>query len=118
MSSRPVLLNVENISKSFGSRPLFEGLTFGIFEGDRIGLVGPNGSGKSTLMRILAELETPDSGTRIARRGVRVGYVPQDPTFDPDATLEEVLLGAIGPDDTDHHLEQYEREALAAITLV
>ena len=115
-SGRPVLLSVENISKSYGARPLFEGVTFGIFDGDRIGLVGPNGSGKSTLMRILAALETPDSGSRIARRGLRVGYVPQDPTFDPEATCEEVLLEAIVEDEA-HHLEPYEREALAAVTL-
>ena len=79
--SGPLLLSCEEISKAFGSRPLFEGLSLGLFEGDRVGLIGPNGSGKSTLLKILAGLETPDNGTRSVRRQVSVGYVAQDPSF-------------------------------------
>src|SRR5260370_20230983 len=78
---RPLLLSCEAVSKVFGTRSLFDGLTFGLFEGDQAGLVGPNGSGKSTLLKILAGVTTPDAGTRSVRRGVRVGYVPQDPVF-------------------------------------
>ena len=70
---RPLLLSCESVSKQFGARPLFENLTFGLSEGDRVGLVGPNGSGKSTLMKILAGLEEPDSGSRSVRKGVRAG---------------------------------------------
>ena len=66
--ARPLLLSCEAISKAFGTRPLFDELSFGLFEGDRVGLVGPNGSGKSTLLKILAGLETPDCGTRVAPR--------------------------------------------------
>src|SRR5207244_3148880 len=79
--SRPLLLSCEAISKAFGTRSLFDGLTFGLFEGDQAGLVGPNGSGKSTLLKILAGVTTPDAGSRSVRGGVRVGYVPQDPVF-------------------------------------
>src|SRR5438309_457831 len=61
---RPLLLSCEAISKAFGTRSLFDGLTFGLFEGDQAGLVGPNGSGKSTLLKILAGVTTPDAGTR------------------------------------------------------
>ena len=76
---RSLLLSCEAVSKAYGTRPLFEELSFGLAEGDQVGLVGPNGSGKSTLLKILAGLESPDRGTRSVRSGIRVGYVPQDP---------------------------------------
>lgn len=89
------LLGVHSISKSFGTL-LFENISFTIHEGDRIGLVGPNGSGKSTLMKILMDLETPDSGEISRRRGLRVGYASQLPEF-PDKSLEELLLEQPAP---------------------
>jgi ATP-binding cassette subfamily F protein uup len=92
--SGPLLLSCENVTKAFGAQPLFEGLSFGLFEGDRVGLIGPNGSGKSTLLKILAGLETPDVGTRSVRRQIRVGYVPQDPTFPEGETIEAVMTAA------------------------
>ncbi len=113
MSSRPVLLSCESVSKQFGARPLFERLTFGLFEGDRVGLVGPNGSGKSTLLKILAGLEEPDAGTRSLRKGTRIGYVSQDPVFPPEATAEEVLVDALAGSP----LEEFEKATLAAVTL-
>ena len=61
---RELLLSCQDLAKAFGAPPLFEGLSFGIFEGDHIGLVGPNGSGKSTLLRILAGAEPPTAGMR------------------------------------------------------
>ena len=67
-----LLLSCDSVGKGFGARPLFENLSFGIFEGDRVGLIGPNGSGKSTLLKILAGSEEPDSGIRSLRRGVRM----------------------------------------------
>src|SRR5439155_3368903 len=90
----PVLLSVESLTKSYTSRPLFENLSFTVSERDHIGLIGPNGSGKSTLLKILTGVEDPDSGTRALRKGVRVGYVPQDPVFAPGKSVEEVLLDA------------------------
>jgi ATP-binding cassette subfamily F protein uup len=89
----PVLLSVEALSKAYTSQPLFENLSFTISEGDHVGLVGPNGSGKTTLLKILAGAEEADSGTRAARRGTRIGYVPQDPVFTPGKTVEQVLGG-------------------------
>jgi ATP-binding cassette subfamily F protein uup len=93
-----LLLSCEDVTKAFGSRPLFDGLSFGLFEGDRVGLIGPNGSGKSTLLKILAGQETPDSGTRSVRRQIRVGYVAQDPVFPEGATIESVIAAAQAED--------------------
>ena len=77
-----ILLSCQNLSKSFGSRPLFEGLSFGLFEGERTGLIGPNGTGKSTLLKILAGLERPDEGVISARKGLKVGYLAQQDRFE------------------------------------
>jgi ABC transport system ATP-binding/permease protein len=110
----PVLLTAESLTKSFGARPLFENLSFTLFEGDHVGLVGPNGSGKSTLLKILAGVDDADSGTRALRKGVRIGYVPQDPVFTPGLTVEDVLLDAIAD---DHTLDDYERTGRVAVAL-
>src|SRR6267378_1054633 len=99
---RPLLLSCEAVSKAFGTRSLFDGLTFGLFEGDQAGLVGPNGSGKSTLLKILAGVTPPDAGTRSLRGGVRVGYVPQDPVFAGGGTVADVVRAALdGVDEKD-----------------
>jgi ATP-binding cassette subfamily F protein uup len=108
------LLTAESLSKSFTSRSLFEGLSLTIAEGDHIGLVGPNGSGKSTLLKILAGVDQPDSGTRSMRKGLRVGYVPQDPVFAPGKSLEEVLVDAL---ESNALLEEHEKWARASIAL-
>src|SRR5687768_62 len=82
-----LLLSGQDLAKAFGAAPLFEGLSFGIFEGDHIGLVGPNGSGKSTLLKMLAGLEPPSARTRSVRKRLRIGYVAQDPVFAPETTV-------------------------------
>src|SRR6266852_7899842 len=92
---RSLLLSCEAVSKAYGTRPLFEELSFGLAEGDQAGLVGPNGSGKTTLLKILAGLESPDRGTRSVRGGVRVGYVAQDPVLPAGVTVEHVIAGAL-----------------------
>src|SRR3989338_811885 len=100
--TRPLLLSCEGISKAYGTRSLFDDLSFGLFEGDRAGLGGPNGSGKSTLLTILAGVTTPDRGARSLRGGVRVGYVPQDPVFPAGRTVDDVVLAALaGVDEED-----------------
>jgi len=99
--SRALLLSCEAVGKAFGTRRLFDGLSFGLFEGDRAGLVGPNGSGKSTLLKILAGLEAPDRGTRSLRGGVRIGYVPQDPVFADGLTVDDVLAMALAGVEDD-----------------
>jgi ATP-binding cassette subfamily F protein uup len=98
--AKSLLLSCEAVSKAYGTRSLFEELSFGLFEGDQAGLVGPNGSGKSTLLKILAGLEPADRGTRSVRGGVSIGYVPQDPVLPTGVTVEHVIaLALIGVDE-------------------
>ena len=108
------LLSCDRVSKSFGSAPLFENLSFTLFEGDHAGLIGPNGSGKSTLLRILAGSEEADEGSVVRRGALRVGYVPQDPVFAPGRTVEQVVLEALGGDSA---LDPHERAPRAAVAL-
>ncbi len=108
-----LLLSCQDLSIAFGAAPLFEGLSFGVFEGDHVGVVGPNGSGKTTLLRIMAGLLEPSSGTRAARRRLRVGYVEQDPTFPEGSTVESVLREAI----RDEHLDDHEVDGRLAVAL-
>jgi len=93
--SLPPLINAQGISKAFGANPLFQNISFTVFEGDRIGLIGPNGSGKSTLLRILAGEVDPDGGEVAARKRLRLTYVEQDSKFDPDVTVRSVVERAL-----------------------
>jgi ATP-binding cassette subfamily F protein uup len=95
-----IVLGCRGIAKTFGATPLFSDVSFGIHDGDRIGLVGPNGSGKSTLLRVLAGMEEPDAGTVALRRLTRLAYVPQHPSFAGDSTVERILVDAV-PNDVD-----------------
>src|SRR5437870_4897001 len=107
MSSRPLLLSCEAIGKAFGTRSLFDDLSFGLFEGPQVGLDGHNGDGKSTLLKILAGVIPPDRGSRSLRGGVRIGYVAQDPTFPPGSRVDDVVLAgltAVEEDDRPGHL--------------
>jgi ATP-binding cassette subfamily F protein uup len=104
-----LLLSCEAVSKAYGTRVLFHQLSLGLFEGDHAGLIGPNGSGKSTLLRILAGIDAPDGGTRSVRGGVRIGYVPQDPVFTSDGTVEEVIAEALAHTDEDDRLRRIAR---------
>src|SRR5438093_4876004 len=99
--TRPLLLSCEAVSKAYGTRSLFDDLSFGLFEGDQAGLVGPNGSGKSTLLKILAGDTTPDRGSRSLRGGVRVGYVAQDPVFPVGRTVDDVVRAALADVDEE-----------------
>jgi ATP-binding cassette subfamily F protein uup len=84
------ILQIDNLTKSFGDLVLFENISLGINEGDRIGLIAKNGSGKTTLLNIIAGLEGRDSGTLAFRSDLRVSYLSQEPTFPGDITVGEV----------------------------
>ena len=87
------MISVENLSKSFGAQALFEGISFKINRKERVGLVGRNGHGKTTLFRIIAGLESPDSGSVSVPKNYRIGYVEQEPTFTQASVLQEAVLG-------------------------
>jgi ABC transport system ATP-binding/permease protein len=108
-----LLESCTGLSKSFGARPLFENISLGISEGERLGLIGANGAGKSTLLKILAGLIEPDSGTVSMRRNARVGYVPQQAEFPRSQTAAEVLAEAIAAEN----LDELERSARINQTL-
>jgi ATP-binding cassette subfamily F protein uup len=91
----PPIINAQEISKSFGAKPLFENVSFTISEGDRIGLIGPNGSGKSTLLRILAGQVEPDGGEVAFRKRTRLACVEQDSRFEEGATVRSVIEAAL-----------------------
>lgn len=93
-------LQVENLTKSYGDRLLFEDVTFGVYEGDKIGIIAKNGTGKSTLLKLIAGKESPDSGNIIFRNGLRVGILEQTPVFGTDMTVMDYCL------DVDHHIHE------------
>jgi ATP-binding cassette subfamily F protein uup len=87
------LLGGENLTVQFATRTVLDGVTLGLEEGDRIGIVGRNGDGKSTLMRLLAQRQTPDEGRVTSRRNVTVGYLDQSDVLDGDLTVGEAIVG-------------------------
>ncbi len=87
-----ILLAATGLTKTFGSRPLFERITVSVDAGDRIGLIGPNGAGKSTLLSLLAAADTPDEGTVTATKGLVIGYLAQVPVFREGASIRETVL--------------------------
>ncbi|HDX9577108.1 TPA: ABC-F family ATP-binding cassette domain-containing protein [Bacillus pseudomycoides] len=88
------MLTVENVSKSYGDKPLFDGLSFSIAEGQRAGIIGVNGTGKSTLLKIIAGAEIPDTGEMTHTRGYTISYLSQQPDFKENLTvLEQVFHG-------------------------
>ena len=103
-------LQVEGLSKAFGADVLFENLTFGVAEGEKIGLIAKNGTGKSTLLDILAGISSQDSGTVIYRNNLRVGYLPQLPDLGGASTVLDACLH--GDDPRSVAIKTYE-EALS-----
>jgi ATP-binding cassette subfamily F protein uup len=108
-----LLSSNRSLTKSFASSPLFEDISLDLTEGERLGMIGPNGSGKSTLLRIMAGQLEPDQGESTRRKGICVGYLPQEDEFPPGATVTQVLAGALA----DQPLEDYERDTQVNITL-
>lgn len=87
-------LLAESISKSYGERILFENLTFGIDQGQKIALISRNGTGKSTILDILAGLDEPDSGSIVTRNDIRIGYLSQNPLLNDELTAMEACFGS------------------------
>ncbi|MBR0023679.1 MAG: ABC-F family ATP-binding cassette domain-containing protein [Muribaculaceae bacterium] len=104
-----VLLQVENLTKSYGYDLLFGDISFGLDEGDKVGLIAKNGTGKSTLLNLVAGEESADDGTIIFRNDVRLGYLPQIPTFEGAKTVIDACLE--GDDPRARAVLAYERAA-------
>lgn len=100
------LLQVENLTKSFGVNSLFDDINFTINEGDKVGLIAKNGTGKSTLLSIIAGDDTPDDGKLIFKNDVTIGYLKQLPQFEPHLSVMDTCL--IGDDDQSKAIRQYE----------
>ena len=93
------LLDVQNVSKAFGAHVLFKNISFSIGEGQHVGLIAKNGTGKSTLLSLLSGKDTADSGSIIYRRDIRVGFLEQQPKFDPEeSVLDACFNHASAPD--------------------
>lgn len=100
-------LSTENLSKQYGMKMLFQGLTFGIAQGDKTALIAQNGTGKSTLLQILAGNVAPDDGKVMVRNGIRLGYLEQEPELDPSMTINEFITQ--GNSDTVQIIKKYEK---------
>lgn len=106
-------LQIENISKSYGPKVLFENIGFNINEGDKIALIAPNGTGKSTLLRILAGKDKSDSGGRITfLRNIRIAFLEQEYEFDPEKTAFRQVI-----DDSAAYMEGLDEDGIFAYEL-
>ncbi len=97
--ARSSLLQLSDISLTFGGDPIFDGLDLVVHQGDRVALVGRNGSGKSTLMKVMAGLTEPDTGSITSPQGTSVGYMEQEPDFTGFATLGDFATATLGPSE-------------------
>lgn len=93
------IINIEHISKIYGDRYIFSDASFGIHKGDKIGIVGINGTGKSTLLKMVAGAEEPDEGQIIRQNGLKIAYLPQNPSFPPNATISSYIREGAGENE-------------------
>lgn len=106
------ILTLEQITKTHGEKTLFRDVTLGIHEGDKIGIIGINGTGKTTLLKIIAGLEEVDEGTITKARGIHIGYLPQNPTFEKDSTVLAHIVETKGNEIPDPVKESEEKRIL------
>lgn len=99
MASNIPYLDIQNLSKSFGTQTLFHNISFSISEGQRVGLIAKNGTGKSTLLSILTGKESQDEGNIIFKRDLTVGFLEQSPHFNPDDTVLEACFNHNGNEE-------------------
>ena len=103
----PSFLQIENISKSYGPKVLFEHIGFNVNEGDKIALIAPNGTGKTSLLRILAGEDKSDSGGRILfLKDIRIAFLKQEYDYDPALSIEEQVLRHSAPLTAGFHEEE------------
>ena len=103
-------LQIENISKSYGVKVLFDGIGFNVNEGDKVALIAPNGAGKTSLLRILAGKDSSDSGGKIRfLKDIRIAFLEQDYAFDPEKTIFDQVLSTSG--EWTAHLDAEQLEA-------
>src|SRR5437868_12651822 len=88
------ILSLENVSKNYGIKPLFENVNLGFEDTDKIGIIGANGSGKTTLLRVIAGAETPDTGRVVRAAGKTLAYLTQNPQFDDEKSVLETIFAA------------------------
>jgi ABC transport system ATP-binding/permease protein len=88
------IISLENVSKNYGIKPLFENVTLGFEDTDKIGIIGANGSGKTTFLRVIAGTETPDTGRLVRANGKTLAYLSQNPPIDEEATVLETIFAA------------------------
>jgi ATP-binding cassette subfamily F protein uup len=100
-------LSVENLGKNYGERILFESLTFGLSQGDKMALIANNGTGKSSLLKIIASEDIADEGSVTLRKGIRTGYLAQEPNFDNLLTIDELLKQS--QTNTNQLIQEYEK---------
>ena len=100
-------LSVENLGKNYGERILFESLTFGLSQGDKMALIANNGTGKSSLLKIIASEDIADEGSVTLRKGIRTGYLAQEPNFDNSLTIDELLKQS--QTNTNQLIQEYEQ---------
>lgn len=93
------IINIEHISKIYGDKVIFEDASFGVHQGDKIGIIGINGTGKSTLLKMVAQEEEPDAGQIIRQNSLKIAYLPQNPEFPENATVHSYAME--GNPDTD-----------------
>lgn len=120
-------LSVENISKSYGERILFSGVSFGINKQQKIALIAKNGTGKTSLLNIITGSDTPDTGQIISRNGIHIAFLPQQPKLSPDLSIEETIFASDNktlaiirqyenalqnPDDTQAYQKAFEQMEL------
>ena len=93
------IINIEHISKIYGDKTIFQDASFGVHQGDKIGIIGINGTGKSTLLKMVAQVEEPDEGQIIRQNSLKIAYLPQNPEFPEHATVHSYAMD--GNSDTD-----------------
>ncbi|MEE1100457.1 MAG: ABC-F family ATP-binding cassette domain-containing protein [Agathobacter sp.] len=111
------IVNVENITKSYTGRKLFSKASFYVQEYEKIGIIGINGTGKSTLLKIIAGLEEADEGTVTKANNIVIGYLPQNPDYDPDKTVMDQVMSQLVLSNLDHDMRwSLESEAKSLLT--